>query len=352
MLSFIVMLSLSKHAWRAASVAVCAALLAGCMQSAHNNAPETRSGTLIVAQQREPMSLNPALENGVSSTEWGLLLFSYLVKFDDRGQLVGDAATTVPSLANGGVSKDGLTITYHIRKGIQFADGVRLTAEDAAWSIEAIDNPANNVQSRYGYDDVAKAEAPDASTLVLHLEKPFAPLLTLVLAPQGFPILPKHLLARYPDFNHIPFNTLPVGSGPYVVSRWIHGDRVEMHANPHYWQGVPKIAHLEIRFVPDSNTAINLLRTHEADAFFNDLDYSNYPILKTIPGVKDTSTPVDAVSAVIFNTQDPLTSDARVRRALAEAMDVPALVGKTYRGALSAHAAGKGLFIWAYDPHA
>ncbi|MGZ3506070.1 MAG: ABC transporter substrate-binding protein, partial [Vulcanimicrobiaceae bacterium] len=250
-----------------------------CLLFAFTNCTSTRTGftgrpdTLVIAQQREPMALNPALENGTSATEWGLLLFSYLVKFNDKGELTGDAATEVPSLQNGGISKDGRTITYHIRKGIEFADGTPLTARDAAWSIDAINSPANNVQSRYGYSDVAQAQAPNDTTLVLHLKKPFAPLLTLVLAPQGFPILPRHLLAQYPDFNHVPFNSLPIGSGPYVVSHWSRGDRVEMRANPHYWQGVPKIKNVEIRFVADPNTAINLLKTHEVDAYFDNLDY-------------------------------------------------------------------------------
>ncbi len=51
---------------------------------------------LVIAQQREPMALNPALENGASATEWGLLLFQYLLKFDDRGRLIADAAREVP----------------------------------------------------------------------------------------------------------------------------------------------------------------------------------------------------------------------------------------------------------------
>ncbi|MGZ3504485.1 MAG: ABC transporter substrate-binding protein, partial [Vulcanimicrobiaceae bacterium] len=126
----------------------------------------------------------------------------------------------------------------------------------------------------------------------------------------------------------------------------------EMRANPHYWQGVPKIKNVEIRFVADPNTAINLLKTHEVDAYFDNLDYGNWPILKTIADVNVTSTPIDAVGAIIFNTQDPLTRDPRVRRALAEAMNIPALVAKTYRGSLDGRNAGKGLFIWAHDPHA
>ena len=329
-----------------ASVAACARL------SPSGGSPPARGTTLIVAQQREPASLNPALENGTASTEWGELLFQYLVKYDDRGRLVGDAATEVPTPQNGGISRDGLTITYHLRRGLRFADGVPLTARDCVYSIEAINDPANNAQSRFGYDVVRKAEAPRDEVLVLHLRRPFAPLLVVVLAPQGFPILPAHLLAHLPNFNNVPFDSAPVGSGPYAVTKWSRGDRVVLRANPYYYRGTPKIARLEIRFVPDPNTAMNLLRTAEAGGYFSDLDYGNYPLLRRIPGMRVTRTPMNAVGALIFNTQDPVTRDPRVRRALAAALDIPTLMQKAYRGAVDARDAGRGLFIWAYDAKA
>lgn len=333
---------------RLPAVVVAVALLCACSHRGESGSASQLA--LTIAQQREPMSLNPALENGASSTQWGLLLFQYLVKFDDRGKLVGDAALTVPTAENGGVSRDGLTIVYHLRPHLRFADGSPLTARDCVWSIRAIQNPANNAQTRYGYDRIARADAPNALMLVLHLTQPFAPLVTLVLAPQGFPIFPAHLLAAYPNFNHVPFDARPIGSGPYVVTGWQHGDRVEMRANPYYWQGKPRIERLTVRFVPDANTAINQLRTHEVDGLFNDEDLGNYPILRSIPGTYVSNEPIDAVGAIIFNTQDPLTNDPRVRHALAEAIDVRALVAKTYHGALSSRSAGRGLFIWAYDP--
>ena len=186
----------------------------------------------------------------------------------------------------------------------------------------------------------------------MHLKRPFAPLLVLVLAPQGFPILPAHLLAKQHDFNHVAFNAAPLGSGPYVVTGWVRGDRVEMRANPYYYRGKPKIERLQIRFVPDPNTAFNLLRTHEVDGYFSDQDYGNFPLLQRIAGLRVTKTPTNAVGAIVFNTRDPLTSDARVRRALALAIDIPSTMQKTYRGAVDTTAAGRGLFIWSYDRRA
>ncbi len=332
---------------------ICAvALLCSCSPAAQQSAGSSAADTLVVAQQREPASLNPALENGTSAAQWGELLFQYMVKYDDRGQLAGDAATEVPSLQNGGISKDGVTITYHLRRGLKFADGVLLTAQDAAWSIDAINAPRNNPQSRFAYDVVRQAEARDDTTLVLHLKRPFAPLLTVVLAPQGFPILPKHLLANLHDFNHIAFNSMPVGSGPYVVTKWARGDRVAMRANPYYYAGKPKIEHIDVRFIPDPNTALNLLRTKEVGGEFTDQDLGNYPLLQKIAGIHVERTPMNAVGAIIFNTRDPLTSDPRVRHALAMAIDISSMMQKTYRGAVTTRAAGRGLFIWAHDPKA
>jgi peptide/nickel transport system substrate-binding protein len=326
------------------------AIWCGCAPAAQHAAAGGPSDRLVIAQQREPASLNPALENGTSSTQWGELLFQYMVKYDDRGQLAGDAAIEVPTPQNGGIAKDGVTITYHLRPGLKFADGVPLTAHDAAWSVDAINDPRNNPQSRFGYDVVRKAEARDDTTLVLHLKHPFAPLLTVVLAPQGFPILPKHVLANLPNFNHIPFNAMPLGSGPYVVTKWTRGDRVEMRANPYYYAGKPKIEHVDVRFVPDPNTAMNLLRTGEVGGEFTDQSLGDYPLLRTIPGMHVERTPMNAVGSIIFNTRDPLTSDPRVRHALAMALDIPSMMQKTYRGAVTTRAAGRGLFIWAYDP--
>ncbi len=314
--------------------------------------PAPPADSLSIAQQWSPRSLNPALENGTSSTEWSMLVFSYLVKFDDSGTLIPDLATEVPTTKNGGISADGKTIVYHIRKGVRFADGTPLTAADCAWSIEAINNPRNLVQSRFAYDDVARAEARDPATLVLHLKRPFPPVIVVVGAPQGFPILPKHVLAKDPDFNHAPFNRAPFGSGPYKVERWLPGDRVELTANPYYWRGAPGVAALTVRFVSNPQTAMNMLRTHEVQGYFDEQDYANYPLLKQIPGYRVTSTQQNAVGALIFNTTDAITGDARVRRALAEAVDISSAIRKVYRGALQTHDAGAGLFLWAFDPKA
>ncbi|MBC5829360.1 MAG: peptide ABC transporter substrate-binding protein [Candidatus Eremiobacteraeota bacterium] len=321
------------------------ALLGACSGSGQQG----QTAGLTMAQDREPLSLNAALLNGASAAQWGLLLYSYLLKFDDRGQLVGDLASEVPSLANGGISSDGLRITYHLRKGVRFSDGAPLTARDAVYSINAILNPRNNVQSRFGYDQIASARAKDDWTLELRMKRAFAPALTIIMTPSGFPILPAHLLAKYPEFNDVDFGVHPVGSGPFKAVEWAHGDSVTLEPNPSYWRGAPHVKRLVVRFIASPTTIVNQLRTHEIQGFFN-ADPIVYDQLRRIPGQRVTKTPLDYVGAIIFNTSDPLTANPRVRHALAQAIDIPHLIQSVYHGALTAKDAGRGLFMWAYNP--
>lgn len=309
----------------------------------------TNPDAFTIVQEREPASLNPLLLNGTATIEWSLLAFSYLTKFDDRGRLVGDVATEVPTLANGGIAKDGLTIVYHLRKGVRWQDGAPLTAHDCVFSVAAVLNPRNNVQSRYVYDQVVSARAPDDSTLVLRMRKPFAPALSVVLSIAGFPILPAHLLEKLPELNDVDFNVHPLGSGPYRILDWKHGDRVTLVANPGYWRGAPRIKRLVIRFAPNPNTGVREVTTGEADGYFN-ADKSVYPQLLALHETRVTRTPIDAVGSIIFNTTDGPTRDVRVRHALALALDVATIVAKTYHGALDAREPGRGLLEWAFDP--
>ncbi|MDQ6932167.1 MAG: peptide ABC transporter substrate-binding protein [Candidatus Eremiobacteraeota bacterium] len=304
---------------------------------------------LTIAQDREPASLNAALLNGAAAAQWGLLIYSYLLKFNDRGQLMGDVATQVPSLANGGISSDGLRITYHLHKGVRFADGVPLTARDAVYSINAVLNPRNNVQSRFGYDQIASARAKDDWTLELRMKRAFAPALATIMTPSGFPILPAHLLAKYSQFNDVDFDAHPVGSGPFKVVQWARGDHVTLEANERYWQAAPYVKRLIVRFIASPTTIVNQLHTGEIAGFFN-ADPIVYDQLRRIAGQRVTKTPLDYVGAIIFNTADPVTANPRVRHALAQAIDIPDLVQRVYHGALTAKDAGRGLFMWAYNP--
>src|SRR6202044_674257 len=112
-------------------------------------------------------------------------------------------------------------------------------------------------------------EAPNAQTLVVHMKRPFSPILATFLAPGGnYGILPEHVLRAASSLDHSAFATMPVGSGPYALTRWDHGDRMTFARNPYYFGKTPAIGQLIWRFVPSPQTIVSQLRTGEVDAVF------------------------------------------------------------------------------------
>ena len=161
------------------------ALLAGCTQTgggASGSAPGGQAGTLRIAIQSDLKNLNPLLNSNTTDAMVARLMFEPLLSADPTGQPVPMLATTVPTLQNGGVSKDGLTITYHLRKDAKWTDGVPVTGKDVKWSWQAIMNKNNNIISQHGYDYVKSIDLPDDHTVVVHLKEKFSPFVNTFFA--------------------------------------------------------------------------------------------------------------------------------------------------------------------------
>src|SRR5205814_1173994 len=94
-----------------------------------------------------------------------------LISFDTAGKPFPVLATDVPTAENGGVSKDGQTITYHLRTGVKWADGQPFTSDDVKFSYDYIMKPDNQVSSRAGFDLVDSIQTPDAQTVIVHYKK-------------------------------------------------------------------------------------------------------------------------------------------------------------------------------------
>jgi peptide/nickel transport system substrate-binding protein len=294
--------------------------------------------------------LDPIFVSGVGGQELAALLYSYLVKFDDRGELVPDAAIEVPTRANGGISPDGLRIVYHLRPGIRFSDGSSLTSFDVAETIGHVTFPGSDAPSRIAFDDIAAISTPDAMTVKVYLRTPYAPIVLYLCGPgNAVPILSARQLAGHAHLRGTILDSAPLGSGPYRVDRWLRGERLELSANPYFFGGAPKIERITILPVPSSVTAYQMLRTGEANAYVN-ADDSQYAQLVALPGERTEAIPIDGTGALIFNTTQSALKDVRVRRAFAQALDVPSIVDKTLLGGDRTRDPGRGLFEWAYDP--
>ena len=317
------------------ALALCASVFAACSKSdtgasVGGRHPWTQPHVLRLGEPDEPDSLNPMFANNSAADLAFGMLYSYILRYDQDGNYIPDLATVVPSLQNGGISKDGMTITIRLRKDAKWADGVPLTADDWMFTYKEVNNPANIVRSTYGWDNIASAKEPDKYTIVIHLKTPAVSALGL-LAPGAIPPLPKHLLFTYPDLNKIPFNDKPLASGPFSLKTWNHGATLEFVPNAYYFRGKPKLDEVVWKVIPDTNTLFNQLQTHEIDVYAA-VSESTIGQLKNLTGIDVDKRLVANWRRLQFNLSRPILSDVRVRKAIAEAIDWKKINDTVYHG--------------------
>ncbi len=219
---------------------------------------------LRIADDTDARSLNPHTD----PRAWRIadLTMAWLLRSgpDDRPR--PELATEVPSRSNGGISPDGKTVTYHLRRDARWSDGVPFTAADVVFSTHAVLNPRNNEPMRLFFDDIAGVSAPDRYTVALRLKRPFGGITFNYFYSVGTPcLLPAHILGRLPNINAAPYNALPVGIGPFKYARWDRGSEIVLVADPLYFRGRPKLDRIIMRSLPNALVGYGALRTHEVD---------------------------------------------------------------------------------------
>jgi len=343
-------------AMRAAFALLLAAtvVIAGCSKVQSGSAPPSGAvpGVVRIVGIGSNDSLIPELSASASSVDIGQFWGAWFFQVNEHGDLEPELATEIPAPRNGGVSRDGLTITYHLRKGVTWQDGAPFTARDAIFTWHLIMDPHNNVLTREGYDDIGSMTAPDPYTLRVTLKKPYAPAIATFFGPslQPMPVLPEHLLKGLPDINHAAFNNKPVGTGPFYVESFEPGTRVVLKPNPHYWRGAPKLSEVDFPIIIDPNTQTTQMRTGEADLFYNP-GSSQVPELRAIPGVHISTETFNEYWYIIFNQKHPPLDDVRVRRAISSATDRDYLLRTVMQGLATRAETDQPPFSWAFDPN-
>ena len=324
---------------RIAAAALCALVAAaGCTRVDTATTTGLHSWTqrdrLRLASTEEPDSLNKLFANSDASDQVANLISAPVFRYDDRGEYSPEMATVVPTLANGGISRDGKTIVLHLHHGMLWSDGAPLDARDLRFTWHAVMNPRNNTRLRAGWDDIAAIDLPDNDTAIVHLREPYAAILGIfAIGGAGYPPLPEHLLAKLPDINHADFNEHPISSGPYVLTTWNHGSSLEFDANPKYWRGTPAIrAHLTYRIIPNADTLFAALQTHDIDVDVDSITETQIARVPLLTGYATQKRLVGNYRHITINTRKPLLSDVRVRLAIAEAVDWDRLNATVFHG--------------------
>lgn len=260
----------------------------------------------------EPSNLIPILAADSASHSVAGLIYNGLLKYDKDLTLVGDLARSWE------VSNDGLTITFHLRKGVRWHDGRDFTSRDVLYTYRVTIDPKTPTAYAEDFKQVKKAEAPDPYTFRVSYEKPFAP----ALPSWSMSILPAHLLEGT-DITKSPLSRAPVGTGPYRLKEWVAGQKVVLESFHDYYEGRPYIDRYVYRIIPDSATMYMELKSGGLDMM--SLTPVQYQRQTGTPEFKERFNkyryPASAYTYLGYNLRHPLFKDKRVRQALTSAIN-------------------------------
>src|SRR5271156_947691 len=159
--------------------------------------------------------LNPHFAVGAKDQEGARIFYEPLAAWDPEGNLVPVLAAEIPDIENGGVAADGMSVTWKLKKGVEWHDGRPFPADDVVFNWEYASDPATAATTLGTYRDVT-AEKIDQYTVRVHFAKP-TPFWADAFVGQRGLIIPKHLYEAYKGAasRDAPANLQPVGTGPY-----------------------------------------------------------------------------------------------------------------------------------------
>ncbi len=280
--------------------------------------------SITIAFPQEPDSLNPMYTTMTFAGYTYQLFLAGAWEYDADLAPYPMLVTEIPSPDNGGINEDGTVITLRLRDDIRWSDGEPITSADFVFTYEMYMSDANSPLTRSPYDKVASVEAPNATTVVITFNEPYAPWLALFSR-----VLPMHVLQPLFETNgtidNAEWNRAPlVGSGPYVFDTWEIGSFIRFVRNENYYNPPPLIDTVVVSFIPDEEAYLAALKNGDADV-------GTFIAFSDIPELEETGFLNIALHASgynegwIFNldpnTGHPALQDVNVRRALALAFD-------------------------------
>ena len=299
----------------------------------HEPAP---GGTYVEGMVGSPQYVNPLLcQYNDVDRDLCALVFSGLLRFDERGQLQPDLADSWE------VSPDGLVYTFRLRPNARWHDNRPVTADDVIYTIKLLQDP-----SFPGLQDVAalwrtvKAKEVNSLTVQLTLQEPYTPFLQYV-ATGNFGVLPRHVLGevKAADLPALPFNRKPIGSGPFQVEQFGSGEtgqpqHVLLATFAGYYGQQPYIAKIDFKFYPDYPSMLAAYRAGEIQGL-NKVPADQLATVRDTPSLNLYTAPMAGYTMIFLNQGDPALpffQDQSVRQALLLSLDRRQIVEEVLHG--------------------
>jgi peptide/nickel transport system substrate-binding protein len=271
-------------------------------------------GSLINAMAGEPSNLIAMIAGDSASSAIAGNIFNSLLKYDEYLNYAPDLAESWE------ISNNQKTITFKLKKGLQWADGQPLTSADVLFTWKLITNSNTRTPYASDYQLVKKASTPDSLTFKVTYESSYAPALDTWTS---LHILPQHIL-KDEDINNTFFSRKPIGSSYYKLDKWISGQQVTLKTNENSVLGAPLIKKLISRIIPDTSSQFLELTADNIDLMsINPIQYQ-----RVFPARKDLQQKIalykelgNGYTYLGFNLKKTPFNDIRVRQALNYAID-------------------------------
>jgi peptide/nickel transport system substrate-binding protein len=284
--------------------------------------------------ESSPTNLDPRVGQDAQSENIDGLLFDNLLARDEH-------LSVKPGLAAAWDIPDAKTYIFHLRPGIKFCDGRKLTSRDIKWSFDSLLQGKVRSTKAAAYRFVDHIDAPTDDTVIFHLTQPWAAFLWNVAGGAGMGIVPEGSGAET--------SQKPIGSGPFRFVQAEQDKDVVIERNDNYWGEKAKVSRVHFLVVPDDTTRALELRKGSADILINALPYDTIVALQQEPALQILRSPGTRLGYMAFNLRDPILLDVRVRQAIAYALDrrqvIHYLMGDSARLAASVLPPES----WAYD---
>ncbi|MDR8407283.1 ABC transporter substrate-binding protein [Nonomuraea sp. 3-1Str] len=322
-----------KHLRRTLPLLVAASLtVTACGGAPRETAAAADGGSLTWAVETQPVTFNPHLW---AQNKARLLVWNQFDALLSRGE----DGSFAPWLARSWeVSADGRTYTFHLREGVTFHDGEKFDAAAVKANLDRFRVPGYNpTVASIQLSALERVEVVSPAELKVHLKRPDALFLDFLASPYGGQVSPKslrtakNLKAGGPDL---------VGTGPFILDRYVQGQEVHYRRNPAYaWapptaahQGPAHLAEVTYRFLPESAVRVGALTSGQAEVI-EGVPATEVDLVKKDPDLAfQTALNSGSAYTYYFNTGHAPFDDKRVREAFREAVDLDAVLASVYRG--------------------
>ncbi|MEM3427321.1 MAG: ABC transporter substrate-binding protein [Candidatus Bathyarchaeia archaeon] len=271
--------------------------------------------SLIVATDREPLTINPIFLSDLSSHMISNLVFRGLVSLDRSG-------TVKPELAESWEIKDERTLIFRLRKNAFWHDGTPFRARDVIFTYKLLNSGKVASPRKGSLGPIVEIKEVDDFTVKVTYSEPFGPM----VESWTLGIMPEHIKNAVVEPS---FDDRPVGTGPYRLKRWKRGDLMVLEGFERFYEGPPKTKDVIIRFIPDASTRYLELRSGRCDVAELPPHFDNEKLLDRFQVYKANSYRYAFLGLNLLKKE---FQDERVRKALAHAVDKERLIKVVLNG--------------------